>query len=91
MPRRWPSRYALGIAGASFAVSLPLASRAYSPAAQGLVLGIAASGNIGTVFIFFWAPRWAEQLGWHAVCLVMTLVLVAMSPPAFQCCGAWGS
>lgn len=66
----------LGTAGASFAVSLPLASRAYSPAAQGLVLGLAASGNVGTVFILFWAPRWAEQLGWHAVCLVMAGVVV---------------
>ncbi|MDF2460181.1 MAG: narK [Nitrospira sp.] len=68
----------LGTAGASFAVSLPLASRAYPPAAQGLVLGLAASGNVGTVLILFWAPRWAEQLGWHAVCLVMAGV-VAMS------------
>jgi len=68
----------LGMAGASFAVSLPLASKAYPPAAQGLVLGLAASGNIGTVFILFWAPRWAAQLGWHAVCLVMAGV-VAMA------------
>ena len=68
----------LGMAGASFAVSLPLASKAYPPAAQGLVLGLAASGNIGTVFILFWAPRWAAQLGWHAVCLVMAAV-VAMA------------
>ncbi len=65
----------LGIAGASFAVSLPLASRAYPPAAQGLVLGLAASGNVGTVFILFWAPRWAERLGWHDVCLVMAGVV----------------
>src|SRR5262249_46687914 len=43
----------LGIGGASFAVSLPLAARAYPPGAQGFVLGLAASGNVGTVFIFF--------------------------------------
>ena len=61
----------LGIAGASFAVSLPLAGRAYPPAAQGFVLGLAASGNVGTVFILFFAPRWARQLGWHGVCALM--------------------
>jgi len=78
----------LGMAGASFAVSLPLASKAYPPAAQGLVLGLAASGNIGTVFILFWAPRWAAQLGWHAVCLVMAgvvamvLLLFSIGVPA---------
>ncbi|HKT33778.1 MAG TPA: MFS transporter, partial [Nitrospira sp.] len=61
----------LGIAGASFAVSLPLAGKAYPPAAQGFVLGLAASGNVGTVFILFFAPRWAQQHGWHGVCAVM--------------------
>ncbi len=39
----------LGTAGASFAVALPLASRAYPPAYQGLAMGIAASANSGTV------------------------------------------
>lgn len=61
----------LGIAGASFAVSLPLAGRAYPPDAQGFVLGLAASGNVGTVFILFFAPRWAQSLGWHGVCALM--------------------
>jgi len=61
----------LGIAGASFAVSLPLAGGAYPPAAQGFVLGLAASGNVGTVFILFFAPRWAQSLGWHGVCALM--------------------
>ena len=65
----------LGIAGASFAVSLPLAGRAYPPAAQGFVLGLAASGNVGTVFILFFAPRWAQSLGWHGVCALMAGVV----------------
>jgi len=39
----------LGVAGASFAVVLPLASRWYPPERQGLVMGIAAAGNSGTV------------------------------------------
>jgi len=67
----------IGIAGASFAVSLPLASRAYPPAAQGFVLGLAASGNAGTVFILFLAPRWAQDIGWHGVCGLMAGVAAA--------------
>ena len=61
----------LGIAGASFAVSLPIAGRAYPPAARGFVLGLAASGNVGTVLILFLAPRWAAGMDWHQVCGVM--------------------
>ena len=61
----------LGVAGASFAVALPTAGRAYPPPAQGLVLGVAASGNIGTVLIFFLAPRWAATMNWHQVCGMM--------------------
>ena len=37
----------LGLAGASFAVSLPLASRWYPPHLQGLAMGIAGAGNSG--------------------------------------------
>ena len=40
----------LGMAGASFAVALPLASRWYPPQHQGAALGIAGAGNSGTVF-----------------------------------------
>ena len=43
----------LGAGGASFAVAMPVASRAYPTAHQGLVLGLVASGNIGTVLILF--------------------------------------
>jgi NNP family nitrate/nitrite transporter-like MFS transporter len=57
----------LGIAGASFAVALPLASRWYRPEQQGLVLGIASAGNSGTVLAALCAPRLAQSLGWHAV------------------------
>jgi NNP family nitrate/nitrite transporter-like MFS transporter len=71
----------LGVAGASFAVALPVAGRAYPPETQGLVLGVAATGNIGTVLILFLAPRWARVLDWHEICAVMagvvTLTLVA--------------
>jgi NNP family nitrate/nitrite transporter-like MFS transporter len=57
----------LGIAGASFAAALPLASRWYPPRQQGLVMGIAGAGNSGTVLAAFFAPRLAEAFGWHAV------------------------
>ena len=57
----------LGVAGASFAVALPLASRWYPPEYQGLALGIAGAGNSGTVIAALVAPRLANHLGWHAV------------------------
>jgi NNP family nitrate/nitrite transporter-like MFS transporter len=57
----------LGVAGASFAVALPLASRWYPPQHQGLAMGIAGAGNSGTVLASLFAPRIAEVLGWHAV------------------------
>jgi NNP family nitrate/nitrite transporter-like MFS transporter len=57
----------LGMAGASFAVALPLASRWYPPDRQGLAMGIAAAGNTGTVLANLIAPRAAAVLGWHGV------------------------
>jgi MFS transporter, NNP family, nitrate/nitrite transporter len=80
----------LGVAGASFAVSLPIAGRAYPPTAQGFVLGLAASANVGTVLILFFAPRWAAVMDWHRVCAVMagivgvTLVLFTLLVPREQ-------
>ena len=56
----------LGIAGASFAVALPLASRWYPPEYQGLAMGIAGAGNSGTLLATLFAPRLAERLGWAA-------------------------
>lgn len=57
----------LGVAGASFAVALPLASRWYPPEHQGLALGIAGAGNSGTVLASLFAPRLAQAYGWDAV------------------------
>jgi MFS transporter, NNP family, nitrate/nitrite transporter len=57
----------LGVAGASFAVALPLASRWYKPEQQGLALGIAGAGNSGTSLATLFGPWLAEQYGWHAV------------------------
>jgi NNP family nitrate/nitrite transporter-like MFS transporter len=57
----------LGLAGASFAVSLPLASRWYPPHLQGVAMGIAGAGNSGTVLATLFAPLLAKAFGWHVV------------------------
>ena len=57
----------LGVAGASFAVALPLASRWYPPEHQGTALGIAGAGNSGTVFAALFAPSLAAMFGWQNV------------------------
>src|SRR6185436_5558342 len=68
----------LGIAGASFAVALPLASRWYPPEQQGLVLGIAGAGNSGTVLASLFAPRLAAALGgWQPVLLLAAIPVAA--------------
>ncbi|CAH2715810.1 Nitrate transporter [Neobacillus rhizosphaerae] len=59
--------FLLGIAGASFAVALPLASRWYPLEHQGLAMGIAGAGNSGTVLATLFAPRIAQAFGWHGV------------------------
>src|SRR5215471_18191996 len=57
----------LGFGGASFAVALPQAGRWYPPQMQGLVMGLAGAGNIGTVLDALLAPRIAAAFGWRAV------------------------
>ena len=57
----------LGVAGSSFAVALPLASRWYPPEYQGLAMGIAGAGNSGTVIAALASPRLADYFGWHKV------------------------
>lgn len=84
----------LGVAGASFAVALPLASRWYPPEHQGTALGIAGAGNSGTAMAALFAPGLALAFGWSNVFglalipLIITLVLYtilakdAPNPPA---------
>ncbi|GAB7562167.1 nitrate/nitrite transporter [Methylobacillus methanolivorans] len=84
----------LGVAGASFAVALPLASRWYPPEHQGTALGIAGAGNSGTAMAALFAPGLALAFGWSNVFglalipLLITLVLYtilakdAPNPPA---------
>lgn len=57
----------LGIAGGSFAVALPLASRWYPAEHQGMAMGIAGAGNSGTVLASLFAPSLAELFGWRNV------------------------
>jgi NNP family nitrate/nitrite transporter-like MFS transporter len=59
----------LGVAGASFAAALPLASAWYPPEYQGIAMGIAGAGNSGTLFASLFAPRLAKIFGWHEVFL----------------------
>jgi NNP family nitrate/nitrite transporter-like MFS transporter len=74
----------LGIAGASFAVALPLAGRWYPPEYQGLAMGIAGAGNSGTLLATLFAPRLAESFGWQAtfgiamVPMVLVLAIFAL-------------
>lgn len=66
----------LGFAGASFAVALPQAGRWYPPNMQGVVMGLAGAGNIGTVVDALLAPRLAAAYGWHAVFGLMLIPAV---------------
>jgi len=69
----------LGIAGASFAVALPLAGRWYPPEYQGLVMGIAGAGNSGTLIATLFAPRLAQKFGYaNAFALAMLPVLLVL-------------
>jgi len=65
----------LGLAGASFAVALPLASSWYPPEHQGTALGIAGAGNSGTVLAALFAPGLALAFGWQNVIGLATIPL----------------
>jgi NNP family nitrate/nitrite transporter-like MFS transporter len=67
----------LGVAGSSFAVALPLASRWYPPKYQGVALGIAGAGNSGTVLAALFAPSLAKAFGWQNVIGMAALPLIA--------------
>lgn len=73
----------LGLAGASFAVALPLAAGAVPVSHRGLALGIAGAGNSGTVLAGLFAPRLANVIGWHGV-LGGAAVLVVVTAVVFR-------
>ena len=66
----------LGLAGASFAVALPLASAWYGPEHQGMALGIAGAGNSGTVLAALFAPALAIAVGWQNVVGLAAIPLI---------------
>jgi MFS transporter, NNP family, nitrate/nitrite transporter len=74
----------LGVAGASFAVALPQASKWYPPQYQGIVMGIAGAGNIGTALDALIIPSIAEKYGWQIgigallIPLIPTLIFYAL-------------
>jgi NNP family nitrate/nitrite transporter-like MFS transporter len=66
----------LGLAGASFAVALPLASSWYPAEHQGTALGIAGAGNSGTVLAALFAPGLALAFGWQNVVGLAAIPLI---------------
>jgi NNP family nitrate/nitrite transporter-like MFS transporter len=66
----------LGVAGASFAVALPLASRWYPPRYQGTALGLAGAGNSGTALAALITPGLALLVGWNNVLGLAVIPLV---------------
>ena len=71
--------FLLGIAGASFVVALPMASRWYPPQFQGLAMGLAGLGLTGTLLATFFGPRLAERFGWHNVFGLALIPLAAVT------------
>jgi NNP family nitrate/nitrite transporter-like MFS transporter len=73
--------FLLGIAGASFAVALPLAGGWYPPQYQGLAMGIAGAGNSGSLIATLAAPRLAQRFGWantFGMMLIPTAIVFAL-------------
>ncbi len=68
----------LGVAGASFAAALPLASRWYPAEHQGTAMGIAGAGNSGTALAALIAPSLAVAYGWTNVFGLALIPLIAV-------------
>jgi len=68
----------LGVAGASFAIALPMVSYWYPPEHQGMALGLAGAGNSGTVLASLFVPGLAVALGWQNVLGLAALPLMAV-------------
>ena len=66
----------LGVAGASFAVALPMVSFWYPKEHQGTALGLAGAGNSGTVLAALFVPALAVAYGWTNVLGLAALPLL---------------
>lgn len=73
----------LGVGGASFAIALPMAGSSYPPQVQGLVLGLAAAGNIGAVVDGFLFPGLAQSFGWQRATLAVIPLLALTAVAVF--------
>jgi len=70
----------LGIGGASFSIALPIAGSTYPKNLQGVVLGLAAAGNLGAVMDGFIFPPLARMFGWKPASLAaVVLLLIALA------------
>ncbi len=68
----------LGLGGASFAVALPMAGSNYPKEHQGLVLGLAAAGNLGAVLDGVLFPPLAKAFGWQTA-MGFAIILLAIT------------
>jgi NNP family nitrate/nitrite transporter-like MFS transporter len=73
----------LGVGGASFAIALPMAGSSYPPRVQGLVLGLAAAGNIGAVVDGFLFPGLAQNFGWQRATMAVIPLLAVTAVAVF--------
>jgi NNP family nitrate/nitrite transporter-like MFS transporter len=69
---------ALGVAGTSMAVAIPLSSPWYPDEHQGLALGVAGMASSGTVLTALLAPWLAEAYGWRNVLGLAVIPLFAV-------------
>jgi len=74
----------LGVGGASFAIALPMAGSSYPPRVQGLVLGLAAAGNIGAVVDGFLFPGLAQSFGWQRATMAVIPLLALTAVAVFS-------
>src|ERR1700736_1077377 len=73
----------LGVGGASFAIALPMAGSSYPPRVQGLVLGLAAAGNVGAVVDGFLFPGLAQSFGWQRATMAVIPLLAVTAVAVF--------
>ncbi|MFD1471639.1 nitrate/nitrite transporter [Companilactobacillus mishanensis] len=66
----------LGMAGTSFAIGISYVTGFFPPEKQGLVLGIAGVGNIGTAFSAFFLPRFIKTMGLVDIFYILVALLV---------------
>lgn len=73
----------LGLAGSSFAIGVPFVSRWFSPAQQGLAVGIFGMGNIGTAISARFAPQLASMADGPRLVFLLNALLVLVMAVAF--------